>query len=235
VAEAIVIPSRFNGPESSGNGGYTCGVVAGLLDADAVEVSLRSPPPLERPLTVQRGDPLTVVDGGTVVAEAARVELDLDVPEPVGVKEAGEAARTGYERWTTGHPFPTCFVCGADREPGDGLRIFPGQVPGREVWAASWTPDASLAEAGTVRRECVWAALDCPTSAPVANFGEGEAVVLARLAARLEATVEAGRPHVLVSWKLAEEGRKRHGAAALFSETGELLARSRALWIELRG
>jgi hypothetical protein len=34
-----------------------------------------------------------------------------------------------------GHPFPTCFTCGPDRAPGDGLRIFPGPLshgdPGR--------------------------------------------------------------------------------------------------------
>jgi hypothetical protein len=235
VAETVVVPRRFNGPKDSGNGGYTCGVVAALVDGDSVRVSLRAPPPLERPLTVKRGDGLTVLDGDSVVAEAAPAELDLDVPEPVGAEDAEEAARAGYEHWTTGHPFPTCFVCGPDRDPGDGLRIFPGQLPGRELWAASWTPDASLADDGNVRPECVWAALDCPTSAPVANFGEGEPIVLAQLTTRIEASVATGRPHVLVSWKLGEEGRKRHGAAALFSETGELLARSQALWIELRG
>jgi hypothetical protein len=235
VAETVVVPRRFNGPKDSGNGGYTCGVVAALVDADSVRVSLRAPPPLERPLTVKRGDGLTVLDGDTVVAEAAAAELDLDMPEPVGAEDAEEAARAGYERWTTGHPFPTCFVCGPDREPGDGLRIFPGQLPGRELWAAGWTPDASLADDGEVRPECVWAALDCPTSAPVANFGKGAPIVLAQLTTAIEAPVVSGRPHVLVSWKLGEDGRKRHGAAALFSETGELLARSRALWIELRG
>ena len=26
------------------------------------------------------------------------------------------------------HPFPTCFSCGVGRDPGDGLRIFPGRV-----------------------------------------------------------------------------------------------------------
>jgi hypothetical protein len=234
VAEAtVVIPRRFNGPPESGNGGYSCGVVAGMLDGEAVQVSLRAPPPLERPLAVERGDPLTVLDGDTVVAEAELVDLDLDVPEPLSVEEAGEAARAGYARWTRGHPFPTCFVCGPEREPGDGLRIFPGPVPDRDLWAASWMPDASLAEAGAVLPECVWAALDCPTSAPVANFGEGAPVVLARLTARLDAPVDAGRAHVLLSWKLGANGRKRHAAAALFSENGELLACSRALWIEL--
>jgi hypothetical protein len=234
VADTVVIPRRFNGPPDSGNGGYSCGAVAALVDSEAVRVSLRAPPPLDRPLEVERGEKVVVRDGETLVAEAEAAELELDLPEPVGVEEAGEASRAGYERWTTGHPFPTCFTCGAEREPGDGLRIFPGQLPGRDVFAASWTPDASLAEDGTVRPECVWAALDCPTSAPLANFGEGAAIVLGSLTARIHAPVEVDRPHVLVSWALARDGRKRHGAAALFSEAGELLGRSRALWIELR-
>lgn len=41
-------------------------------------------------------------------------------------------------------------------------------------------------------------------------------------------------PHVLVSWPLERAGRKREAACALFDRGGEVLARSRALWIELR-
>jgi acyl-CoA thioesterase FadM len=81
----------------------------------------------------------------------------------------------------------------------------------------------------------VWAALDCPTSAPVANFGEGPAVVLARLTARVDHPVRVGEPYAIVSWPLDVDGRKRHAAAALFDADGRLLAESRALWIELRG
>ena len=83
--------------------------------------------------------------------------------------------------------------------------------------------------------EQAWAALDCPTSAPVANFGEGPPCVLARLTARIDSPPEPGRPHVVLSWPLGLEGRKRHAGAALFSEDGLPLAVSRALWIELRG
>jgi hypothetical protein len=103
------------------------------------------------------------------------------------------------------------------------------------MFAANWTPDPSLADDDRlVRPECVWGALDCPTSAPVANFGAGAPVVLARLTASLERPVTAGRPHALVSWPIEVDGRKRHAGAALFDAHGELLGRSRALWIELR-
>jgi len=69
VSETIVVERRYRGPEESGNGGYTCGIVAALLDGDA-EVTLRVPPPLERPLRVDRGQgEVRVLDGETLVAE----------------------------------------------------------------------------------------------------------------------------------------------------------------------
>jgi hypothetical protein len=43
-AGAVSIPSRFDGPPASGNGGYASGVIAGIL-GDAAEVSLRRPVP----------------------------------------------------------------------------------------------------------------------------------------------------------------------------------------------
>ncbi len=43
-----------------------------------------------------------------------------------------------------------------------------------------------------------------------------------------------GEPHVIISWELSRDGRKREAACALFDAEGRALARSRALWIELR-
>jgi hypothetical protein len=236
VDEPLVIPERFNGPPGSGNGGYTCGLVAGLLGGGPAEVSLRSPPPLERPLAVAHvGDGVELRDGDTLVAEGRSAELDLEAPEPVAVERAEQASRAGFERWSAGHPFRTCVVCGPDREPGDGFGVYPGPLRERDGhFAAVWRPDRSLASDAGVRRECVWAALDCPTSAPIVNFGAGPACVLARLAARIERAVEPGRPYVVVSQPLEVEGRKRHAAAALFTAEGDLVAHARALWIELR-
>jgi hypothetical protein len=236
MAETLTIPSRFNGPPSSANGGYACGVVAGLVDAEEVAVSLRLPPPLERPLEVARdGDRVELREGDTPVAEGAPEELRLEVPDPVTPDQAAAASAAGREHWTAKHPFPTCVVCGPERAAHDGLRVFPG--PLRDgMFAARWTPDETVGDGtGWVRPECVWAALDCPTSAPVANFGFGPPVVLARLTARLGCSVRVGEPHAIVSWPLAVEGRKRHSACALFDSEQRLLCASRALWIELRG
>jgi hypothetical protein len=236
MPEPLTIPSRFNGPPSSANGGYASGRLAELVGAEEVTVSLRLPPPLERPLDVVReGERVELRDrDGAVVAEGAPEALGIDVPDPVSPDEAAAASAAGHEHWTASHPFRTCVVCGPDRAPRDGMRVFPGELRDG-LFAAPWTPDESLANGnGEVRPEHVWAALDCPTSAPVANFGNGPPMVLARLTARLAAPVRVGDQHALVSWRLAVEGRKRHGACALFDSEGRLLCASRALWIELR-
>jgi hypothetical protein len=236
VTDALTIPAFFNGPPSSGNGGYTCGWVAELVDAEVAEVSLRSPPPLETPLELERdGERVLVRDGDTLVAEAAPGELFVDVPDAVPADEVEAAQEAGRERWARGHPFPTCVVCGPARP--DGFGIVPAALPGRDgLFGASWTPgEASDDGRGRVRTELIWAALDCPTSAPVANFGEGPAMVLASLTARLGCPLRVGEPHTILSWALDEDGRKHWSAAALFDSDGFLTCASRALWIELKG
>jgi hypothetical protein len=236
VTDALTIPAFFNGPPTSGNGGYTCGLVAELVGAEIVAVSLRSPPPLDTALEVARDDDrVTIHDGDTLVAEGAPGELLVDVPDAVPASDVAAAVEQGRERWAKDHPFPTCVVCGPARE--DGFGITPAALPGRDgLFGSHWTPDESSDDgSGCVRRELVWAAMDCPTSAPVANFGEGPAMVLAGLTARLGCPLRVGEPHTIVSWALDEEGRKHWSAAALYDSDGILTCAARALWIELRG
>jgi hypothetical protein len=235
VGSELTIPARFNGPPTSANGGYTCGRVAELLGGEVAEVSLRSPPPLETPLRVlTEGDRVELRHGEKLVAEGAPSELLLDVPDAVPADEVAAAVEAGRERWATGHPFPTCVVCGPERD--DGLDIFPAALPGRDgLFCASWTPDTSAGDDdGWVLPELVWGALDCPTSAPVANFDQGPPMVLASLTARIGCPVRAGEPHTILSWALDEDGRKHWAAAALYDADGVLTCASRALWIELR-
>jgi len=219
----VIVPARFNGPPDSGNGGYTCGLVAAELGVSGAEVTLRAPPPLETEMTVERdGDSVRVSSGDTLVAEGRPAEVDVgEPPAPVTPDEAAEVVAAGRERWFAGHPFPTCFVCGPDRD--DGMDIFP--VAHGDRFVATWTPS----EAGIT-----WPALDCPTSAPVMNPDKDPPIVLARLAAAIDDEPEIGEPHVLVSWELGREGRKRDSACVLYDAGGRPLARSRALWIELR-
>ena len=50
---ALRVASRFNGPPTSGNGGYVCGELARGLPGPAARVRLRRPPPLEKALRVE--------------------------------------------------------------------------------------------------------------------------------------------------------------------------------------
>ncbi len=240
-SDTIAIPARFNGPPESSNGGYTCGLVARAMGAAVAEVALRRPPPLDQPLVVRREGAETdeelarLLDGDAVVAEGRLLPaLDVEVPHAVSLEAATDAA--GRFPWLQEHAFPTCFVCGPKRAEGDGLRIFAGPVAGGDLYACPWTPASEWSDAGSVRSEVVWAALDCPSAVPAAAL-VGEAAptaVLASLAASLDRPVAAGEPHVVVSWPVGREGRKRTAASALLDAGGVVRARARALWIELR-
>jgi hypothetical protein len=231
VVDSVSIPARFRGPPTSGHGGYSCALAAQFIDGPA-EVTLRRPPPLERPLDVRHeGDSVMLLDGDAVVAEARPTGLELEIPEPVGVRKAEEAARRSP--LLEYHPFGSCFVCGTEREEGDGLRLFAGPVEGRDVFAVPWTPDRSLADDGAVRFEFVWSVLDCPSGSVVALMGPVNPCVLARLAVRLVTPVQVGARHVAIGWPISHERRKLHTGAAIFTAGGELCAFARALWVEL--
>ena len=69
----VLVPARFCGPPSSGNGGWSAGAIAAprrprraasdhTLPRPAVTVSLQAPPPLDVPMSV------TATDDGGVVA-----------------------------------------------------------------------------------------------------------------------------------------------------------------------
>jgi len=232
VTESFVIGRRFRGPEESGNGGYTAGMVARFLGGNA-EVTLRRPPPLERPLTVTRnGEQVLVHDGDDLVAEGVPVLLDLAVPDPPTADEAAEASRS-YAGFTR-HFFPGCFVCGTEREPGDGLRLFPGWVPGRDLMAAPGRADASLpAEAGFLTTEIAWSFLDCPGAWAMERDQEERPVVLGRMAARLTHPIPVGADYLAIGWPLGREGRKLFSGTALFGLDGTLYGFAKQTWIVL--
>lgn len=230
----MTIPGRFNGPPQSANGGFTCGLVAREIGANAAEVSLRRPPPLETPLEVRRAGARVELHGpdGLVAEGEPLAGLDAQPPRAIPPPLAARASQ-GYP-WFEGHAFPTCFVCGPDRPEHDGLEIFTGPADGAEMFACTWTPAAEWEEGGQVRSEIVWAALDCPSAVPVAPVEFKRApIVLARLAASLEGAVVAGREHVVTSWLISRDGRKSHSASVITDGEGAVLARARALWIEL--
>ena len=222
----LTISRRFRGPLTSGNGGYSAGLLARAVASPGVSVTLRLPPPLERPLRVrQEGARVLLLDGEALVAEAEPGHPGVEPPAPPTFEEAEEAARSAGG-W--GAPiFDECFVCGT-RPEGDGLEIHAGAVEGRDdgVVAAPWI-------ARDVAPEIVWASIDCPGAYALRGEGRGEPL-LARMTGRIDRLPAEGERCVVVGWPLDEDGRKRHAATALYGEDGSVLAVSRQLWIEPR-
>jgi hypothetical protein len=240
----LVVPARYCGPTSSGNGGYTAGLAAERFanhpdlspECPVVEVTLRKPPPLDTDMTVEHLDgPVTrLLVGDVLVAEVRCSDEVLQPVEEVDVARATEAMPS-YAGFSS-HPFPRCFVCGPDREEGDGLRIFPGPIGGGRV-ASVWVPPDSLAEASDlldpgVQRVSVgtaWAALDC-----VGGWStdlQGRPAVLGQIAARVDALPVVGDTHVVVGAQLSREGRKAFTASTIYDSDGRIVARARHTWI----
>lgn len=217
--EQIIVPARYNGPPDSANGGYTCGLIARATGLAHPEVTLRRPPPLDVPLRV---DGTEVYDGEHLVAQATEATGgDLEPPAYPGLA----AARTAQEQYAglRKHPFPTCYVCGPDRD--DGLGLYPGPI-GDGYVATTWTP-------ADVTPETVWAALDCPGAWALLQ-SDDTPIVLGRLAVRTYALPRAGQSHVITGWQAApNEGRKRFAGTALHDTEGKLLATGQATWIAL--
>ena len=243
----LTIAPRFCGPPDSGNGGYVCGEMAKRLSktvADGpspletgVRVRLMKPPPLAQALdfrVAEAGLGLFAGAPDAPLAEAVIDALQMEVPEAISFSSAQDAETRfrGFQE----HVFPGCFVCGPERPAGDGLRIFPGELgeaSGR--FAASWTPDASLADPehpGRVDPAFVWAALDCPGCFSFPQ-PEGAIVLLGELTAALHRPATIGVPHTLQSWSIEHKGRKHVTGSALYDAEGACLARARGIWIEI--
>jgi len=233
VSQILSVPGRFNGPLTSGQGGYCSGLIASFVEGPA-EVALRSPVPLETPLDVSRENDgsVRVLDGETLIAEAHPTpELDVKVPEPVRVEEA-RLAKTRY-RGSHDGTFSRCFVCGRARE--DAIGVFAGPVEGRQLAASSWTPpDWTASGAEGVLPEFIWAVLDCPTFFALDPGAERPMSVLAGMTARIDTPVMAGEEHVAIAWPIKSDGRKHHAGSAVLSPKGEVLALARALLIQPR-
>jgi hypothetical protein len=219
----LTIDRRYRGPLTSANGGYACGRLAAYVDAHEVEVTLRLPPPLERPLAVERdGELVRLLDGDALVAEARREPVEVDPPPPVALDDA-EAAHDRHVRGG-GDDFGECFVCGMR---ADGLRVHVGPVSGREpLHAAPVVLDQPAPEV-------VWAAIDCPGAYAVGAEGRGD-IVLGRMTAGVERVPRPGERCVVVAWPLGEDGRKLHAGTALFGGDGALLALAKQVWIAPR-
>ncbi len=234
--DSLVIAPRFRGPPGSGNGGYVCGRIAAYADGP-VTVTLRRPPPLATPLAVERDGEgsVRIHHGRALIAEADCSPGGPAVKLPGAVSQAEAHAAAGGSRYYADPVFPGCFVCGMGRGPGDGLRIFPGRMAGRPVWAAPWTPDPSVTGAdGRVRPEMAWAALDCPAgiaAAEAAGLARDTAILLGRMTAGVAALPLTGEQCRVIAWPGGCDGRKLLAGSALLGPGGQVLAAARTVWL----
>lgn len=162
----LIVPSPFNGPPASGNGGYSCGVVAARFDGPCA-VSLRRPVPLDRQLDLEAanglgagiaGDAdepevLRVTAAGELIAEAVAAPEIAPWQAPAVDLDAARDATSRFVPPASGF-FDHCFVCGRGRH--DGFCVFPGPTADGELVASTWTPPKWAAdEDGAVLPEFV--------------------------------------------------------------------------------
>jgi hypothetical protein len=227
----VTIPSRFNGPPGSGNGGYSCGAIAAAIGVP-VEVTLRMPPPLDTRMQIVATDGAwSVMDGDRLVAEATPAATPPPPPPaPSPLEAAAAAARyLGHEH----HEFPTCFTCGPGRD--DGLRIFSGPVDDGDLVAAPWVPDSGLPnDEGALTVPVVWAALDCPGAWTAMRTRTDAPVVLGRMAAHIERLPLIFESLISYGWRTGGEGRKAYAGTALADEEGTPVAWASQTWIAIQ-
>jgi hypothetical protein len=242
----VIIPARYNGPPDSANGGYAAGMLARYVAAPAgATITLRQPPPLVTPLNVVETDAtIEVYDGDRLIASAVPVAAPLfDAVPPVGWAAAMTAAET-YPGLVS-HPFPTCFVCGPQRPPGDGLRLFPGRLPDGRT-ATPWIVPEDI------EPTLVWAALDCPGGWAIPSMGTAATVtrdapgsraanpsadnrpyLLGRISARVDALPAAGDGCVVMGAFMGVKGRKAEVISTVYGADGAVLGLARATWIAI--
>ena len=234
----LTIAKKYNGPDDSGNGGYCAGLFAQAFDCNttrAIEVTLRSPPPLDTPLqliTHEQG--ADCMAGDTVVAQLKHADLTIDIPTAIDLKTAIKASKnyTGF----VSHPFPHCYVCGPKRQEHDGLRIFAGPVDGQAMAAAPWQPFAELADpSGNIAVEHIWAALDCPSYFGATIDSPQATAFLGRFTLQIyNHTIKPDQDYIICAWPNGIDGRKLFGGVGLFDAAGLCLAAANATWITLK-
>jgi hypothetical protein len=238
-----------NGPDGSGNGGWSAALLAEHVDAgrarDGVAVSLRVPPPIGRALQVgAEGEQVQLLDGDVLVASAEPAQVELDAPARVRSIDvaAARAASAGFP-FRERHPFPRCVSCGTQRDAGQvALHLHCGPLDGvlvgdARVFADTWIPDelvADVEQPSVASNAACWSALDCPSAAPIADPDAANPIVLARIAARVATRPRIGDEHVLAAWHVTSDGRKHVTRSVLLDDAGSVLASADALWIEVR-
>lgn len=227
---SIAVSPTYQGIEGLAHGGYLAGRFAELV-GEPLRVTLRRPPPLDTPLSIddEHGPRLVDPEGRTVM-EAGPAGAMRDPVAAVPIEEArSRRPHPGFDR----HPWPHCFMCGTERVDGFGLRVSAPDEEGRVagVWLAS---GPLLPDGEVIPSAFVWAVVDCVTAWSFADHrGEAEwwPALTGQIAVDVAAPVRRGAPHVVVGRVSRREGRRLFMDAAIADADGQVCARAEALWI----
>lgn len=240
-SQTYIVAERFRGPPFSGNGGYVAGSAAECLNtSEPVEVTLRSPIPLDDPMALavnEQGDGATVWHGETLIAELKKSELDLSIPAPPDWTETSAAEKNSpalvkrfHSASLSGTGFhPICFCCGADHD--EGLKIFAAPVQSGEQVAAVWkTKEKWADDEGYLPAAFLWTALDCPGQ--FAFLADDIMTgLLGRITAQIHQRVRAGGEYLVSGWRIGVEGKKHFAGTAIHDKEGTLMASAKSVWI----
>jgi len=241
VDDQVIIAPGFNGPRLSGNGGYVGGMLAQKFTErfggdGTVEITLRAPVPIARPLRLVRdGDALAMRDGETLICEARAGSVTHLAPPPPPT-DWSDVMRRGEHG---GSPIETdyghCLVCGRGRGVGDGLRVWGTSGPRPGYSLSCYLPHANHAdERGRIRPEFVWGTLDCPGAYAAQDDGDFRPALTGRMTARVIEPPRVGERCAVVGWRIGAEGRKLYSGTALYTEQGRLCAIGTCTWILLK-
>ncbi len=225
----ITFDPRFNGPPDSCNGGYCAGTIASYIGGP-VEVTIKKQVPVGVELRVEVEETAGLFHGSVLLAEGKKASLNISPQFQTTFDEAGELS--GNHKRLDGYGKSSCFVCGSDRNAGDGLQIFAGRIGDDGPVAAPWIPDVSLCgENSKIDPVFIWCALDCPgywaASAPP------KTALLGRMTAAVVPTIRPMEKCVITAWLINDFGLGYESGTAIFDEAGKLRGISKQIWIRI--
>ena len=216
------------------------GILAKKLEG-CVRVRINWPIPLNEELVIQTGiQDSKLLHGETLIAQASSADqsrlqalLRPSMPPYVSFNEALEASKAypGFES----HPFPECFVCGPNREVGDGLRIFPGPHSSETFVCAPFKTYPSLFSSDkNMAVEYQWSALDCSGAYGIMNAFGPDKYVLGTIIGEIKAPIHMDEMIVAMGWAIDKAGRKARSGTALINHHGQLKSWALSTWIAIK-
>ncbi len=183
MSHTLEIAHRFNGPPTTGNGGYAAGMLVEATGgaSEPITVSLKAPPPLGRPLHLKQDLGIfQLFDGEDVIMEASPGGFDHPVFKAPDMIDFDTTTRMSEAIQS----FGSCFVCGRDRSLPDGLCLYSYPLKGSQgAVVAPWSLHNGLSDDGvSVATRYLVSALDCPGYFACAS---GEPALLARITVQI--------------------------------------------------